>query len=138
MLKIALAVFLIAHGLVHTGLAIAPNPADPNAKPGAFFTAPERSWLLPRLGLNASAIQWVGILLVALSTLGFGLAGLGIFGMVGLSSVWRTVAVLSACVSLLLLALFWHRWLSVGILINVGSLIALLWAGWPPETLIGS
>ena len=96
MLKIALAIFIIAHGLVHAILAIAPNPADPNAKPGAFFTAAERSWLLPQLGLNASTIQWIGIILVGLSTLGFVLAGLGIFGVAGLSAIWRTVAIVSA------------------------------------------
>ena len=75
MLRIALAIFIIAHGLVHAGLAAAPNPADPNAKPGVFFTALERSWLLPQSGLNASTIQRIGILLVVVSTLGFTLAG---------------------------------------------------------------
>ena len=106
MLKIGLVIFLIAHGLVHAGLAIAPDPNEPEAKPGAFFTAMERSWLLPRIGFTASTVQWVGILLVALSTLGFILAGLGILGVAGLSMIWRTVAIISACGSLLLLILF--------------------------------
>jgi hypothetical protein len=138
MLKIALAIVLIAHGLVHAGLAAAPNPADPNAKPGAFFTSMERSWLLPQLGLNTSRVQWIGILLVAASTLGFVLAGLGIFGVAGLSTVWRMVAFISACLSLLLLILFWHPWLPVGVLINIGIMIALQWAKWPPVDIIGS
>ena len=138
MLKIVLAIFLIAHGLAHAGLAAAPNPDDPNAKPGAFFTAVERSWLLSKLGLNASIIRWIGIILVALSTLGFVLAGLGIFGVPGLITIWRTIAVISAEVSLLLLILFWHPWLPVGVLINIGTLIALLWAKWPPINQIGS
>jgi hypothetical protein len=137
-LKIALALFIIAHGLVHAGLAAAPDPVDPDAKPGAFFTAVERSWLLPRLGLNPSTVQWAGIILVALSTLGFVLAGLGIFGVAGLGAVWRSIAIFSACVSTLLLVLFWHRWLPVGVVINIGILVALLWAQWPPEALIGS
>lgn len=132
MLRIALALFLIAHGLVHAGLAAAPNPNDPNSTPGAFFTALERSWLLPQLGLNAAAIQWVGITLVALSVLGFALTGLGIFGVAGLSATWRVAAVFSACVSLLLLILFWHPWLPVGVLIDIGVLAALLWVKWPP------
>ncbi|MCP4416743.1 MAG: hypothetical protein GY805_08975 [Chloroflexi bacterium] len=100
MLKIVLAIFLIAHGLVHAGLATAPNPADPEGKPGAFFTAVERSWLLPQLGLSGTAVHWIGIALVALSTLGFILAGLGIFGVAGLSAIWRTVAAISAIISL--------------------------------------
>ncbi len=127
MVNIALAIFLIAHGLVHAGLAAAPNPADPNAKPGAFFTTVERSWLLPRLGLSGTAVQWVGILLVALSTLGFALAGLGILGVTGLSAIWQTVAIISAIFSLLLLIIFWHPWLPVGVLIDIAVLIALLW-----------
>jgi hypothetical protein len=138
MLKIALAIFLIAHGLVHAGLAIAPNPNDPTAKPGAFFTAMDRSWLLPQVGLKASTIQWVGILLVALATLGFVIAGLGVFGVLGLNTVWRSAAVISAGVSFLLLILFWHRWLPVGLLIDVGVIAALLWVNWPPVSVIGS
>ena len=98
----------------------------------------ERSWLLPQLRLNAAAVQWIGIILVALATLSFVLAGMGIFGVSGLTAVWRTVAVVSACVSLLLLVLFWHPWLIVGVLIDVGLLIALLWAKWPSIELIGS
>ena len=138
MLKIALGILLIAHGVVHAVLAIAPNPSDPDATPGAFFTAAERSWLLPQLGVNASAVRWIGILLVVLSTLGFVLAGLGVFGVAGLDTIWRTAAVVSACASLLLLIVFWHPWLPVGVLIDIGVLVALLLAKWPPVKMIGS
>lgn len=138
MLKVSLAVLMIAHGLVHSVLAVAPDPSDPDARPGAFFTAVERSWLLSRLGLNASFVRWIGILLVTLSTLGFALTGLGILGVAGLSTIWRTLAALSACVSSLLLIFFWHRWLPVGVLVDIGTVIALLWAKWPPMDVIGS
>jgi len=137
-LKTLIAVFLIAHGLVHAGLAAAPNPNDPDTKPGAFFTSINRSWLLPKLGLNAAIVQWIGIILVAFVTLGFVLAGLGVFGVPGLTEIWRTVAVVSASVSLLLLVLFWHPWLIVGVLIDIVTLIALLWVNWPSVDLIGS
>jgi hypothetical protein len=138
MLKILFAVLLIAHGLVHAGLAAAPIPNDPDSKPGAFFTATARSWLLPRLGLSASSVRWIGIALVVLATLGFVLAGLGILGVPGLAAIWRTVAVVSACLSLLLLITFWHPWLVVGVLIDLVILVALLWLDWPPMDLIGS
>jgi hypothetical protein len=133
MLKILFSIFLIAHGLVHAGLAAAPIPNDPDAKPGAFFTAMERSWLLARFGLSASTVQWIGIFLVVLSTLGFVLAGLGGLGVPGLDTVWRTVAVVSAGISLLLLILFWHTWLISGVLIDIGILVLLLWVKWPLE-----
>ena len=137
-MKIIIALFLIAHGLVHAGLAAAPNPSDPDAKPGAFFTSPDRSWLLPRLGLNSSPIQWIGITLVVLSTLGFVLAGLGVFGVPGLAEAWRTIAVVSAGISLILLVVFWHPWIIVGVLIDIGIIISLVWADWPSDTLIGN
>jgi hypothetical protein len=126
-MKILLAVFLIL-----------PIPNEPYSNPGAFFTNSTRSWLLPRLGLNDTAIQWIGIILVILAALGFILAGLGVIGVPGLNDVWRTVAVVSACVSLLLLIVFWHTWLMVGVLIDIGILIALLWLDWPSVELIGS
>ncbi len=132
-MKILFAIFLIAHGLVHAGLAAAPIPNDPEAKPGAFFTAAGRSWLLAQLGLSAPVVQWVGVILVALTTVGFVLAGLGVFGVPGLTTIWRTVAVISSCLSLLLLALFWHLWLVVGLLIDIGLLVALLWMKWPSD-----
>ena len=137
-MRIIIALFLIAHGLVHAGLAAAPNPNDPDAKPGAFFTSPDRSWLLPKLGLNPSSIQWIGITLVALATLGFVLAGLGVFGVPGLAEIWRIMAVISAVASLLLLVLFWHPWIIVGVLIDIVIIISLVWADWPTAELIGS
>jgi len=138
MLKIVLGILIIAHGFVHAILAVAPNPADANAKPGAFFTTAERSWLLPQLSLSASAVQWIGIILVVLSTLGFVLAGLGVFGIAGISAIWRTMAVISSCISLVLLIVFWHPWLPVGVLIDIAILVALLWAKWPPVDMLGS
>ncbi len=137
-MKTIIALFLIAHGLVHAGLAAAPDPDDPESKPGAFFTSLERSWLLPKVGLSTVVVQWIGIVLVAVATLGFVLAGLGVFGVPGLSEIWRTLSLISAGVSLLLLVLFWHLWLIVGLLLDIGILVALLWADWPAIDLIGS
>ena len=126
-MKTVLGIFIIAHGLVHSILAAAPNPSDTEAKPGAFFTAADRSWLLPKLGLSPGGIQWVGIVLVALSTVGFVVTGLGILGIGDIGVVWRLVAMISAPLSLLLLIIFWHPWLTVGVVINMLLLIALLW-----------
>ena len=137
-MKIFLGLLIIGHGLVHGILAIAPNPADPAAKPGAFFTTPERSWLLSQLGLAPPAIQWIGIILVAVATLGFVLSGLGVFGVAGLGAIWRGLAIFSSGVSLLLLVLFWHRWLPVGVLLDIGFVVALLGLKWPPVALIGA
>jgi len=137
MLKISLEIFIISHGLVHAILSAAPNPADATSKPGAFFTAAERSWLLPQLGLNAATVQWIGISLVVLSTFGFVLAGLGIFGVAGLNTIWWTLAIISAIFSLTLLIIFWHSWLPAGVLIDVAVLVASIWVKWPVKDIIG-
>jgi hypothetical protein len=38
---------------------------------------------------------------------------------------------------LVLLILFWHPWLPVGVLIDIGTLIVLLLVKWPAASLIG-
>jgi hypothetical protein len=135
--RILIGVFLILHGLVHAGLAAAPIPNDPEPKPGTFFTAPARTRILSALGLGESAIRTTGIVLVALATAGFVLTGMGVLGVPLLAAVWRTMAIGSAIVSALLLILFWHSWLIVGLFLDVAILVALLWLRWPPASLIG-
>lgn len=127
MVRILVGIFLIAHGLVHSGLAAAPVPNDPASKPGAFFTDATRSWLLSEIGLSVYTIRITGIVLVILTTLSFLAAGLGVLGVAGFDSIWRVMTILSACLSLLLLGIFWHPWLVVGVLINIGILVSLLW-----------
>jgi hypothetical protein len=56
---------------------------------------------------------------------------------------WRTLAIVSAVVSLVALALFWNAFIylfphKVGaIAVNVAVLVGLLWANWPSEADIG-
>jgi len=135
-IRILIGLFFIAHGLVHLGLAAAPVPNDPASKPFAFFTAPTRSWLLSSIGLNKSAIQTIGLTLVALATLMFIVAGLGVLGVPGLHTTWGTLTVISAVFSLLLLGVFWHPWLVIGVVLDLGILISLLWVHWPPQSMI--
>jgi hypothetical protein len=124
-----LGIFLILHGLVHSGLAAAPVPNDPASKPGAFFTAENRSWFLRRLGFSPQAIAITGIGLVICATFGLVLAGLGALGVAGLAANWVPLAVSSAAVSLILLAVFWHPWLVVGVVIDIAILALPLAAG---------
>jgi len=136
-LKTITGLFLVAHGLVHAGLATAPDPNSPETNRGAFFTSPQRSWLLPQWGLKATVIRWIGILLVVFTMLGFVLAGLGVFRVPWLAEFWRTIAVVSAVLSSLMLLLIWHPWIILGVLIDVGIIFSLLWADWRSQALIG-
>ena len=119
MIKMISGIFLIAHGLVHAGLFAAPDPSDPESSPATFFTSTARSWFFNRLEMAAASVQRTGIILVVLSTLGFVIVGLGILGVPGVSEIWRAMSVVSASVSLLLLIIFWHPWLVVGVLIDI-------------------
>ena len=136
-MKMLIGIIIIAHGLVHGILAAAPDPAAVEPKPGKFFTALERSWLLPQIGLGTEGIQWVGIVLVVLSTAGFVLAGAGVLGAGGLNASWRVISVVASLFSLILLISFWHRWLPVGVAIDLLILIGLMVSRWTPIDLLG-
>ena len=131
MLRTFFGLFLIAHAVAHAGLAAAPIPDDPDPKPGAFFTEVSRSWLFQKLGLDGAVVKKIGIILVILTVLGFIIAGLGGLGISELNKIWSTAAGLSAGVSLILLILFWHPWLIVGVLIDLGLFLVLFLNKWP-------
>jgi len=67
----------------------------------------------------------------------FVVAGLGVLGVPILRDAWRVLAVISASASLLLLVVFWHPWLIVGVLLDVRILLALIVSHWPSESVIG-
>jgi hypothetical protein len=124
-------IFLIAHAVAHAGLAAAPIPEDPDPKPGSFFTTKARSWIFQRIKLDSTPIQKIGIILVILSVLGFILAGLGALGVPGLKEIWQTTAAVSAVVSLILLVIYWHPWLILGVLIDIGLVVLTCLNSWP-------
>ena len=130
-LRTIFGLFLIAHALAHAGLAAAPIPDDPEPKPGAFFTEVSRSWLFQKLDLDTAIVRKIGIFLVIITVLGFILAGLGGLGVPGLNKIWSIVAGMSAGGSLILLFLFWHPWLIVGVMIDFGLFLVLFLKKWP-------
>jgi len=137
MLSIIIGVFLIAHGAVHAILATAPIPRDPTSKPGTFFAASKRSWLLRGLGVPDTVTKWIGIFLVVAATVTFVLAGSGVLGVPILSIFWRTLVVIAAAISTFLIIVFWHSRLLLGFLINAFILVVLLWLNWTITTLSG-
>jgi hypothetical protein len=130
MVNTIVAIFLILHGLVHAILAMVPNPKEPGSGFATFFS---QSWLLSGLGLPQSAGRSIAILLAAIATIGFIAAGLALLNILVPFDWWRSLAIASAVVSLLLLVVFWNTYLIVGILIDVTILIALLVFNWTLE-----
>jgi len=124
-----IAIFLMAHGWVHMSLTYVPVP-----QPGAMRTpfmpawwrdAVDPAWPIMRLGLPGAVVRRLGwalwVLVVGLYTL----AGLALIFATGMTGLWQGLAVGGSVVSLILLGLYWHPWLPVGVLIDL-AIIALV------------
>ena len=132
MLKTIVAIFVILHGLTHAIMAMVPNPKAPDAGIATFYPG-LGSWLLARLGFSESTTRTTAILLSVIATLGFVATGLALFGILVPFDWWRTLAIGSAAVSLLLIVIFWDPYLIVGLLIDGAVLVTLLFTKWSPE-----
>ncbi len=132
MLKTIVAIFVILHGLTHSILAMVPSPNAPDAGFATFFSG-QGSWLLSRLGLSGSVSKTMSILLAVIATIGFVAAGLALFGILVPFDWWRVLAIASAVVSLLLVIIFWNRYLIAGLLIDVAFLVIPIFANWSSE-----
>lgn len=142
-MKLVLSVLLIVHGLIVAGQAAGSfgstipgevqNPSFVNWWPVNMG----RSWLLSWLGLDKTlaiyrlgGLLWLtgGIMLVA--------AGLSVLGFVVPPDLWRGLAIGGAAISLFMLALYFHPLTIIGTASSLAVLIALLWAKWPPTSLV--
>ena len=134
-LRILIALFLIAHGLVHYSLATVPLPAKGALRtpffPSWWRTAVDPLWPIMRMGVPPEDARRNGWALWVMQLICFVLAGLGLLGVPGLSTLWGGLAVFGAASSLTLLGLFWHPWLVLGILIDLAILAGYI-LSWPP------
>ncbi|MDX1416678.1 MAG: hypothetical protein R3293_20930 [Candidatus Promineifilaceae bacterium] len=100
-LRLITALVLIVHGIGHS-LAFFPALNISSTENWHY-----RSWLLTA-SLGDTASRVVVIILFAIPFFGFIAAGLGIFGFLVPYDWWQTLAIVSAVVGLIALALFWH------------------------------
>lgn len=120
-MNVLFGLFLIAHGLIHASY-LTPKPEDPQY-PFSF----DKGWFASLAGVAA---QPIGIVLVIVTVGAFLLAGLGFLGVPGLVVIWKTLLAIGAVASLLLLSLFWHLWLVLGIVINIVLLYGIFKLHW--------
>jgi len=117
-MKLLFGLFLVAHGLVHV-LFMIPRPPDTGT---SWPFDPSESWLLNRLGVEPDLAGMIAAGLVAVTVAAFVVAALTVIGI--LPASWlRPIAIASASVSLILLGVFFHPWLVLGIAIDA----AILW-----------
>jgi hypothetical protein len=124
-----LAAFLLAHGLIHVSF-LTPRPAPATDGPAWPFDL-DRSWLLTSVGIPGPATRALGTALVALTIAGFALAAIVALGL--LDSLWVPAVVIGATASLAVLGLYYRPWLTLGIVIDVVLLWAVLVAGFVPS-----
>ncbi len=133
MLQLLFPIFLLAHALIHLSF-LSPRP---KAEAGGL-TWPfdlERSRLLGPLRVPSSRLRALGIVLLVFILAGYGLAAVTSLG-IGPASLFVPGIVLGSVASAALLLVFFHPWLTLGIVIDVALLWAVLVAGWRPEALV--
>jgi hypothetical protein len=116
--------FLVLHGLLHLVVWL-PKP-DPDAeKPPPFH--PDHSTVLTAVAAPQATTHRVSIALAVAATVGYVMAGL----VLAFGASWAAVALtIAAGLGLLLKGLFFHPWLSVGVLLDILVLSSAL-VGWP-------
>ena len=99
-------------------------------------TALSRSWLLSSLSLEKAPLTRIGGLLWLAGGIALATAGLGILGFIVPTDWWRALAIASAAISLYMLVVYLHPLMILGTGLSIAILVALLWAYWPPTSLI--
>ncbi len=142
MLRFLITGFLVIHGLIVSAQSAGSfNPASAVQNPAWLSWWPAalgHSWLLSWLGLEKPPFSWLSGLLWLAGGLLLIAAGLGVVGVLIPQGLWRPLAISGAVVSLLMLLVYLHPFLGIGILADAAILVALLWAQWPAVSAIGS
>ncbi len=128
-IRLGLAALIAGHGLIHLGF-VSPRPApSPGAPPWPFDA--ERSWLLGAVGLDAGVARALAWVLVATLVAGYVVAALAAIPVLP-ASLFAPATVVGSVASLLLLLVFFHPWLVIGVAIDAVLLWAVVGAGWSP------
>lgn len=131
-LRIITGLVLIVHGVGHV---MALFPALNIASTDSWHY---RSWLLSGF-LGDSISRALVVILFGAALIGFIATGLGFFGWLVPHSAWQALAIATALLSLVSLALFWNAFVALipnkvgAIAVNLATLWALLGAGTFPE-----
>ena len=117
MVRVIVGLFLVAHGLVHL-LYFVPRPDDP-----AYPFVPKDRWFAKALGLQPSAAKAVARTLAVVCAIALAISGVALLAS---ADLWEPAAVVGSATSLLLMLLFFHPWLVIGIAIDVAILASVL------------
>lgn len=123
MTTVVLVAFLVLHGLLHLVIWV-PKPEVGRQEAPPF--EPDHSAVLSR-AVPQTAVRQLSLLLAGGAAATYVLAGIG----VALGAVWTVpAAVVAAGLGMVLKGLYFNPWLSVGVLLDLGVLLAAV-AEWP-------
>ena len=126
--QLLVAAFLVAHGLIHLGFVSARPAPAPGAPPWPFDLT---EGPLARSGrMEPERLAGLGRTLVLIVLVGYALAALGALGVLG-ATAFPVGLVIGSVASLALLVAGYHRWLTVGIIVDV-VLLGVALSGWRP------
>ncbi|MCX4913188.1 MULTISPECIES: hypothetical protein [unclassified Streptomyces] len=123
MTAVLVAAFLLLHALLHPGVWTAPQ--QPAGTPAAFV--PGHSWALSAARVPPATAGSVALAIAWYTAVVYGIAGAGVLAETGW---WPTAALVGASMGLLLKVIWFHPWLTVGALLDIGVIIAVVCA-WP-------
>ncbi len=126
------AAFLVAHGVIHL-LYLAPAPEAAVAGGPEWPFDLGGSWLPGATGVEGGALRSLGLTLIGLVVVGFGLSGLATLGIIVPASWWPGLVVASSALSLGVLALFFAPSLLAGVAIDVFLIWLALASTWRPS-----
>ena len=142
-MKLLISVLLILHGLIVAGQSAGSfGSTIPNELQNPSFVSwwpinMCRSWLFSWLGLDKTLVAYrLGGLLWLAGGIALVAAGLGVLGWIVPTDWWRSLAIGGGAVSLIMLAIYFHPITIIGTASSIAVLVALLWAKWPPASLV--
>ena len=142
-MKLLISVLLILHGLIVAGQSAGSfGSTIPNELQNPSFVSwwpinMGRSWLFSWLGLDKTLVAYrIGGLLWLAGGIALVAAGLGVLGWIVPTDWWRSLAIGGGAVSLIMLAIYFHPITIIGTASSIAVLVALLWAKWPPASLV--
>lgn len=134
-MKILIAVLLIVHGLIVIGQSSGSfNPVGGIKDPSWLSWWPinlGQSWLFSALGIEQSFVARAGGILWLAAGIALVAAGLGVVGLVVPFALGRSFALAGTVISLVMLAIYLHPFIGIGIGASAVLLAALVWEQWP-------
>ena len=129
-----LAAFLVGHGLIHLMFAVPQKAVQPATAGGPQWAfGMDRSWLLSPMGATTGALHGLGMTLTMVTLIGFALAALATIPLLLPAALWPALIMISSVASLLLMAVFFHPYLFIGVAIDVVLIWVAVAAVWLPS-----